>query len=214
MIPLADTLAPVILIAAMLAPAARAQERAAPSRVAVPNLYAPELYSEHLRVFITLVDLPGAADPASAWEMSYQLHYVSEADFLKAVKARPRGGWDPAPADFGGRVLLGEGRFRRGPLTSLGDRTFVSPPLPFRAKVADRERTKFAHLLLSFSLKVSDAGLGSTVYRAGTILNVPFERGPGGDVARESMYLSFLIAPEGQIYASTRPRRPDSTSWP
>jgi hypothetical protein len=213
-------LAPTLFCAALLlvgpAPPVPAQqpETRTTFRTAVRNLHAPELYSRSVRVRVTLVELPGAGDPATSWEMSYQLYHISEATLEKAVRGRPRGGWSPTAEDFPGRVLLGEGKFRRAGLSTPGERTVLSAPMPFRSKVADRDRTKFAHLLLVYSLKINDARLGSTLYRSGAFLNDPFETlGDGRDVARTTFPLSFLVTPQGRVYSSVRPQDATTANW-
>lgn len=194
-------LAAVILVALLSADAA-GQSTGTTFRESVPNLHAPELYARLLRVRIALLDLPGSAEPASEWEMSYRLYYVSEASFDRVLRTRPNGAWEPSPEDFPGRVLLGEGRFKRGPLSDPRDRTFVSAPAPFRARVSDRDRTKFAHLLLAYSLKISDARLNSTIYKSGIFFNDPFATEGGRDFARSEFYLSFLLTPQGRLNTS------------
>ena len=182
-------------------------------RTATPNLHAPELYSRALKVRITLVDLPGAGDPASCWEMSYRLYHISEESFDKAVRGRRSGGWDPTEADFPGRVLLEGGTFQRGPLSDLQDRTFLSPAVPFKSKVADKHRTKFAHLLIIYSLKISDARLHSTIYKSGSFFDDPFETRDGRDAARETFNLSFRVTARGGVEASILPEHATATAW-
>lgn len=182
-------------------------------RVAIPNLHAPELYSRFIKVRITLVDLPGAGDPASNWEMSYQLYHISEESFDRAAGKRRAGGWNPMAADFPGHVLLGGGKFKRGPLSQLQDRVFVSQPIPFKSKVADKNRTKFAHLMLIYSLKISDARLHSTIYKSSAFFNDPFETQDGREVARTTFHLSFRVTPQGALNASIMPEHANATSW-
>lgn len=182
-------------------------------RTATPNLHAPELYSRAIKVRITLVDLPGAGDPTSRWEMSYRLYHISEESFDKAVRGRRSGGWDPTEADFPDRVLLGGGTFQRGPLSGLQDRTFLSPAVPFKSKVADKNRTKFAHLLIIYSLKISDARLHSTIYKSGSFFNDPFETRDGRDGARETFHLNFRVTPQGRVNASILPEHASATAW-
>ena len=85
-----------------------------------PNMLAPELYEDKLQKKFTLVDLPGARDTRSTWEGSYQLYFISEAEFEKVSQEvirrqqekepeRKTFGWNPEPADFTGKILLAEG---------------------------------------------------------------------------------------------------------
>lgn len=145
--------------------------------------------------------------------MSYRLYYVSEANFTRVLRGRPGGAWGHSAEDFPGRILLGEGSFRRGPLSGPQDRAFFSPPIAFKSKVADRDRTKFARLLLSYSLKISDGRLNSTLYKSGIFLDDPFVTVGGRDAARSEFYLSFLVTPEGRINASILPQDAANGRW-
>jgi hypothetical protein len=180
-----------------------------------PNVHAPQFYSDRLNLKMTLVNLPGADEPGSSWEASYQIFFVSEADFKKVLNARPAGGWNPTPADFPRRLMLGQGTFKRTSLRTLPDRSYLSGNIPLKMKVADKDRTKYAVLLTSYSVKVFDARLKSSVYRSGVFITRPFvEEAGGGETARRLLYANFFVNPDGRLFYSQRPRNSEATSWP
>ena len=196
------------------------------TRRSEPNVLAPELYLENLKLKMTLVDLPGAADPGSYWEGSYQLYFVSEAEHGKALeeavkRARgPKGGavaLDLDVSDFPKKTLLAEGTFKKRGLSAFKDRIFVPAPIPFRSKIPDAERTKEARLLLSYSVKIFDARLKQTLYRTGLWnAQAPLMQDaaqPERDVARTTVYSSFYVTKTGDVYASQWTREGEDTSW-
>jgi hypothetical protein len=180
-----------------------------------PDVHAPNLYSDSLKLKMTLINLPGAAEAGSSWEVSYQVFFVPEAKVREMLKGRPSGGWNPTPADFPGRILLGEGKLRRTSLRALSDRTYLSADIPLKARVRDKDRTKFATILTSYSVKIFDAGLKSSIYRSGTFVTRPFADDPGGGAtARTLLYANFYVSPQGRLFYSQWPRNSESTTWP
>lgn len=193
-------------------------------RQSEPNVLAPELYLEHLRLKMTLIDLPGASDPRSYWEGTYQLYFVSEAEHDKALAELLRGAskgrtaaFDLNLTSFPKKVLLAEGSFKKSGLASLKDRTFILERIPFRAKVAEAERTKEARLLLSCNVKIYDARLKQTIYRTRLWdAQAPLMEdatNPERDVARTTVYSNFYVAKTGDVYESQWTREGESTSW-
>ena len=61
-------------------------------QVREPNLYAPEVYADHLDFVATLVNLPGAQKKQSRWELSYQLFFIPEDKYQEALTRLPRDG--------------------------------------------------------------------------------------------------------------------------
>ncbi len=215
-----------------LLPSAQAQERrpvfGRRHRIE-PNLYAPEFYAEKLRLKFTLVDLPGASDAQSRWEMSYQLYFVSEAEFQKALKEeeKKRGNiapnesrvfaWNPTPADFPVKILLVEGKFNKTNLGTLPDRIYYRDDVFFKSKIADKDRTKGAHLMTAYSAKIFDASLKQPLYTSGLFIAFPFDDAqiaPEKIVPRTTIYTSLKVSPEGGIYPSQLPRGDSDISWP
>jgi len=185
-------------------------------RVREVNVYAPHLYADNLDFIATLVDLPGARKKQSYWELSYQLYFVPEDKYYEAVKRLPRGASNPTPEQFPGRVLLFEGHKKTRRLGTLTDRTIKLTGVPFKQKVPDTQRTKFACLMTHFSVKIYDAQLKTTVYHTGLFITDPYEdhpQDPNQAIARKTIYLSFKVTPEGTLNRSQLAREPGSTKW-
>jgi hypothetical protein len=181
-----------------------------------PNLYAPHVYADNLEFIATLVDLPGARKKRSYWELSYQLYFVPEDKYYEAVKRLPRGPSNPTLEQFPGRMLLLEGHKMTRHLDSLKERTIHLTGVRFKQKVPDSQRTKFAYLMTHFSVKVFDAELKTTVYRSGLLFTEPYEdhpQDPNQAIARKTIYLSFMVTPEGNLHLSQLARDPGSTKW-
>lgn len=194
---------------------ARAQEPSTGFKEIEPNVHAPQFYSDHLNLKVTLVNLPGADEPGSSWEASYQVFFIAEADFKKVLSGRPPGGWNPTPADFPTRLMLGQGTFKRTSLQTLPDRSYLSSNIPLKMKVANKYRTKYAVILTSYSVKIFDARLKSSVYRSGVFVARPFvEEAGGAGAARKLLYANFFVNPEGRLFYSQRPRNSEATTWP
>lgn len=182
-----------------------------------PNVYAPHLYTNRLKLKMTLINLPGADEPGSYWEASYQVFFISESNYQNALRGAPRGGWNPTPENFPGRVLLGEGRLRRNSLRTLTERTYLSRAFPFRSRVADGARTKYGTILTSYSVKIFDSRLKSNIYRSGTFVTRPFTGDAAAgeaEAARTMLYANFYVGPGGQLSYSQWPRNSEATTWP
>jgi hypothetical protein len=185
-------------------------------RVREANVHAPHVYADDLDVLITLVDLPGARNKQSYWEISYQLYFISEDKFDEAVARFPRGGSNPKPEQFPGRMLLTEGHKKIRRLGTLKERTINITGVPFKAKVPDAQRTKFASLMTHYSVKIFDAELNTTVFRSGIFLTEPYDdhpEDPTQSIARKTIYLNFMVTPTGFLNLSQLPRRRDDTKW-
>jgi hypothetical protein len=194
----------------------KAQRRHSTFKVREPNLYAPHLYAHELEFLAILVDLPGAKKKQSYWELSYQLYFVSEDKYYETVKRLPRGPSNPTPEQFPGRVLLLEGHKKIRRLDTLRERTIHLTRVPFKQRVPDAQRTKFATLMTYFSVKIFDAELKTTLYRTGLMITDPFEdhpQDPNQAIARKTIYLNFMVTPEGYLNLSQLARDPDSTKW-
>lgn len=197
-----------------LTPSVQGQATSTRVRIIEPNVYAPNLYADRIKLKMTLINLPGADSPDSFWEGSYQIYFISEENFQKAMQKAPSGGWNPTPADFPGRILLGEGKIRQTSLRTLSDRTFISRAMPLKMRVPDKLRTKYATILTSYSVKIFDARLNSNIYRAGMFVAKPFSDTDGSEVARTLLYANFYVSPNGQLFYSQRPRNSQATTWP
>jgi hypothetical protein len=179
------------------------------------NVHAPDLYAEDLNFVATLVDLPGAKKKQSHWELSYQLFFIPEDKYYQAVKRLPRGPSNPMPEQFPGRVLLAEGHKRLTRLGTLKERTITLNGVPFKQKIPDAQRTKFAVLMTGYSVKIFDAELKTTVYLSGIFLTDPFEANRNDQKqvnARKTIYLNFSVNPDGTLNRSQLARTSNDTT--
>lgn len=177
-----------------------------------PNVHAPELYADTLRLQFRLVNLPGADAPGSFWEGQYKVYFVPEGELHRLRKS------DPTPEDFQNKIMLAEGSFRSRSLRGLPDRTFVRGPVPFKSKVPDHLRTKFANIVTSYSVKIYDARLKSNVYRSSLFIAHCFDDdeaySPAGlFVPRRTVYTNFFVAEDGDLYTSQKRHEGGSTDW-
>ena len=186
------------------------------NRTLEPNVHVPNLYAEKIDFIATLVDLPGSKKKESYWELSYQLFFVPEEKYYETIRRLPQGGSNPAPEEFSGRILLAEGREKKNGLETLKERTISLTGVAFKQKVPDAQRTKFAYLMTGYSVKIFDAELNTTVYHSGIFLTEPYETNVNGqkqDVARNAIYLSFRVTPNGTLNRSQlRPKIRDTIS--
>ncbi|MCA1629440.1 MAG: hypothetical protein LC774_03530 [Acidobacteria bacterium] len=179
-----------------------------------PNMLAPELYEDKLSMKFTLVDLPGAADPRSTWDASYQLYFISEAEFEKVSREVIRRqqekepvnktfGWNPEPAISKRNIVTPQQRIH------------LHDQIAFREKIPAELRTKGAHLLTVYSVKVYDASLKVPSYDKGIFFMFPFddETDPEKIAPRKIVYTSFYVSPKGDIWESRLPRKDGDTNW-
>ena len=185
-------------------------------RTREPNLHVPNLYADKIDLIATLVDLPGSKKKESYWELSYQLFFVPEEKYYETIQRLPKGGSSLTPEEFSGRILLAEGRQKKARLETLQERTISLTGVPFKQKVPDAQRTKFAYLMTSYAVKIFDAELNTTVYYSGMFLTEPYEADLNDekqDIARKSFYLSFRVTPNGTLNRSQlRPKIRDTIS--
>jgi hypothetical protein len=198
----------VLLLLSLLVTTSTAQTGRGGFKTREPNLYAPNLYADNLDFVAMLVKLPGANKKQSYWELSYQLYFVPEDKYFEAVRRLPRGGSNPTPEEFPGRILLAEGHKKKTGLSTLKDRTITLTRVSFKPKVPDAQRTKFAVLMTAYSVKIFDAELNTTVYRSGIFLTEPYEPDPNDQKqanARKTIYLNFGVNPDGSLNRSQMP---------
>jgi hypothetical protein len=179
------------------------------------NVYAPHLYADTLNFTATLVDLPGANNTKSYWELSYELYFVPEDKYYEALERAPRGPSNPTIDEFPGRILLTKGHFKRTGLATLRQRTMTANGIPFKQRIRNAQRTKFAHLLTAYSLKIFDAQLNTTAYHSGVFLTEPFEADDKDQrqaAARKTIYLSFGINANGSLNRSQLPPKLPGTT--
>jgi len=166
------------------------------------NLYAPDLYSETIKLKVSLSSLPGAAAKGSTWETSYQIYFIAESEYYGVIDHLPPGGHNLQAEDFPNRVLLGEGRIKKDDLSSPQTRAEVLDGISLRSKVPEHNRTKFGRLITAYSVKIYDAQLKLPIYHSGVFVTYVFEKAPseaGAATARLTLYLGFTVTPSGQL---------------
>lgn len=189
-----------------------------------PNLYSPQLYAEKLIMRFALVDLPGAKDVGSTWEVSYRMYFISEDEYEQVsanlLKQRaPEGGslsWNPDPVQFPKKMILGEGQFKKNDLGSFEDRTFVRDNVVFKSMIPEYDQTKFGYLMTSYSVKIFDAHLKISLYRSSIFLTRVFDddpKRPNQPIARSELYVNFYVTPKGELFTSQAPRSSGDTRW-
>ena len=180
------------------------------------NVPAPQLYADKLDLIATLVKLPGANNKRSYWELSYQLYFIPEESYWASIRRLPRGGSNPSPDFFPGTILIAEGRRKSKRIGTLENRTLTLTGLPFKQKVPDALRTKFAVVMTSYAVKIFDAQLNTTVTRSGVFLTDPFEESPDHPnqvIARKTIYLNFGVNPNGTLNGSQEARSQIVRRW-
>ncbi len=183
-----------------------------------PNVYAPQLYADSLSMKFTLVDLPGAKQAGSYWEVSYRLYFITEAEYWNVIKEAGRSGQAGLdPSQFPEKIPLADGNFKGKQLATLKDRTYFRAGITFKAKIPDHARTKFAALITSYAVKIYDARLKQTLYRSSMWTTRPFDDDPVQPepaIPRQVLYTNFFVAPQGELFESQWPRDNNNTDWP
>ena len=178
---------------------------------------APELYSDQLRMTITLVNLPGVANSSSNFSGVCSLFFIPEADWTKTTQQIASGGIKLKAEDFQGRLKLAEISFKNTNLANLKDRIRVQDKIPFASRIPNEQKTKLARLITDCSVKVYDGQLKTSVYSYGVLVTRPYEAETETSSKvhpRTNIYVSFLVSPEGKIFRSQVARTPDSLEWP
>jgi hypothetical protein len=200
--------------------ALRAQERTITStskEVPRAGQITPELYSNQLRMTITLVNLPGATNSESNFSGVCTLFFIPEADWIKTTRQMSSGGIKLKAEDFQGRLKLREINFKNAKLTNLKDRIRVADKIPFGSRIPNEQKTRLARLITDCSVKVYDGELKTSVYSSGVLVTRPFEAESEDSSKlhpRTNVYVSYLVSPEGKIFRSQVSRKPDSLDWP
>jgi len=174
-------------------------------RVRQPNLHTPDLFADKIEFIATLSDLPGAKKKQSYWELSYQLFFLPEDNYYEGLKRLPKGGSNPPPEHFHGKILLAEGHKKRMPVSTLNERTLALTEVPFKQKIPDAQRTKFSLLMTAYSVKIFDAQLNTTLYLSGILLTEPYEENQKQDIPRRKFYFSMRVTPSGTLNYSQLP---------
>jgi hypothetical protein len=165
-----------------------------------------------------LINLPGASQPGSFWELEFEIYFVSEASFKQTMRrlVGEAGSTNPQASDFQEKILLRSGKFKITRLKSLDDRTRLIGPITFKAKVPDAQRTQAASLITSYSVKIYDASLKKTIFDAGLWVTKPFEADNSQSenaIPRRTLYANFFVSPKGELFKSQWARNGTDTTW-
>jgi len=177
-------------------------------RVRQRNLYAPHVYAEKIDFLATLLNLPGAQNKRSYWELSYQLYFLPEAKYDEASRRFPQGGYSPTPEEFPGKILLTTGHQKKTHLSTPEERKILLTGVDFKRKVPDAQRTMFGVLITVWAVKIFDAELKTTIYESGMFLTDASEVDPNDQkqaIARKTVYLIFSVTPKGTLNYSQSP---------
>jgi hypothetical protein len=187
-------------------------------RTILPNVMAPQLYSDTLSLKITLMNLPGAATSTSYWEVEFQVFFVAEQDFgknLKEIKQAGKGR-ELRPEYFPNRILLATGKFNKHSLATLKERAFVRRGIAFRNKIPPEQQTSFSSLMSFYSVKVFDGKLKKDIYGSSVFIVPPFEREVDDSnmlFPRTDLFLNFFVADNGSLYRSNTKSASETTEW-
>ncbi len=175
------------------------------------NSYAPNLYAENLNFQVTLVDLPGAKTSGSQWQTSYEIYFVSEADFDNSIQKIGRR--EPTSQDFSEKILLASGNFNKKQLQGISQRVVEKKAISFKAKIPNDSKTEFAKIIVFYTVKINDANLKQDVYRTSLFITPPFESNGSEKLPRQNLFLSFFVNGEGKLYTSNQERNKTDITW-
>ncbi len=195
-----------------------AQKMRIDGRTIRPNQLAPELYADELSLKITLMNLPGAATPASHWEVEYKVYFVAEQDFKSTVRELNKAGKgrELRPEHFQSKILLAEGKFNKQKLDTLKNRAFLRQKIAFRGKVPQAQQTSFSSIMSFYAVKVFDGKLKKDVYGSDVFIVPPFEHDTNDRNSlspRNELFLNFFVADSGALYRSNTKSASESTEW-
>jgi len=187
-----------------------AQQNKASVISASSGSYAPNLYSEKIKLQILLVNLPGADKMGSFFRGDYSVFFVPEGEIEKIAQAA--GGYlDELTQDkLANKILLSKGHFNRANINR--DRIVEISDIPFKSKVPDELRTMLGQIVIFYTIRIYDAKLKKNVYKDSSFTYLPFER-TDKSAARRIFHLSFFVNNDGKLYTSSLPRDKSSTSW-
>ena len=191
---------------------------------ATPNTPAPELYADKINFRTTLVNLPGAATDGSSFQVFYELYFVPEAEYKKALdnlmkdipaKNGIKSLQDAPPKEaYSVKTLLASGNFIKKNLKTISGRIEEKTAIPFSAKIPEKDKTQIARLITFYTVKIFDAKLNKTIYKESSFTQMPFTQDDNGkNTASDTFYLSFYVNEKGDLYDSSLERDKTSESW-
>ena len=172
------------------------------------NLYAPHVYADKIDFLARIEGLPGAQKKQSYWELSYQLYFLSEAEYNEAGRRFPQGAYNPTPEEYPGKILLTTGHKKKTRLSTPEERTILLTGIDLKRKVPDAQQTMFGVLLTVWAVKIFDAELKTTIYQSGMFFTDASEIDPKDQkqaIARKTLYLTFNVTSRGTLNYSQRP---------
>jgi hypothetical protein len=199
-------LAGAICLIATTRVAAQGKIVTSPGTMREPDLPAPNLFADKLTLKASLLDLPGASDPKSTWELTYAVYFIPEREYYSLLDRLPPGQHNLEVEKFSRKILLAQGRVNKTSLASPQERREIKD-IVFKTRVPEKDKTKFARLLTSYSVKIYDAHLKIPLYHSGVFVTNVFEKGADRSQAapKNSLYLNFTVLPNGNL---------SYTQWP
>jgi hypothetical protein len=187
-------------------------------RTIAPNRVTPELYSDNLSLKITLMNLPGAKNSASYWQVEYKIYFVAEAEFEKTFRQLKKEGKNRelSPEYFPNKTLLAEGKVNKRDLSTLQTRTVIRDGIEFKRKIATEQQTSFSNILSFYSVKIYDGDLKKDIYQSDVFIAPPFDTDSDDKtnfLPRSHVYLNFYVSSEGALYRSNRKSASETTEW-
>lgn len=209
----------LLLLAVASVMAQAPEQRAKISRRSItPNRPAPELYVDKLALKCTLINLPGANDPSSSWQLEYKVYFVAEQDFERIMRQLNKEGkaGDLRPENFPTKILLTEGTLNKRKLSTLPERTVWRQAIDFKNKIPAEQQTAFASVMSFYSVKIYDAKLKKNVYGSDVFVVPPFDTNTNDRenfTPNTTLYLNFYVADDGALYRSNRKGASETTQW-
>ncbi len=209
-----------IVVLAIAATSAQAQTQPAKidRRMIVPTGVTPQLYADDLSLKITLMNLPGAKNPASYWQLEYKVYFVAEAEFEKTIRQLQKEGKDRElrPDYFPNKTLLADGKLNQHDLSTLPLRTVLRNGIEFKRKIPREQQTSLSKILSFYSVKIYDGDLKKDIYQSELFIVPPFDTDSDDKTnlqPRSHVYLNFYVSPEGALYRSSRKSASETTEW-
>ena len=187
-------------------------------RTIAPNRVTPQLYSENLSLKITLMNLPGAKNSATYWQVEYKIYFVGEAEFERTYRQLKQEGKNRElrPEYFPNKTLLAEGKLNKRDLSTLQARTMIRDGIEFKHKISTEQQTAFSSILSFYSVKVYDGDLKRDIYQSNVFIVPPFDTDANDKTSfqpRSHVYLNFYVSPDGALYRSNRKSASETTEW-
>jgi hypothetical protein len=208
----------IIVFAAAVICDAQSPQARINRRTVEPNRVTPEVYANDLSLKITLINLPGAQNATSYWQLEYQIYFVPELEFDKTYRQLTKEGKNKElrAEYFPNKTLLAEGKLNQHNLNTLQARTVTRDRIPFKRKIATEQQTSLANILSFYTVKIYDGALKKDVYQSDVFITPPFDTDASDKTSllpRSHVYLSFYVSPEGALYRSNRKSASETTEW-